>query len=418
MSEFGSSAVFPKMYKIKQMLSDERVEDIPKEVFEQLDAIGLNETIKGGQQIGVCSGSRGVNNIDKIVKAVCDYVRQCGGQPFILPAMGSHGGATAEGQKLVSEKFGISEEKMGCEIRSSMETVQFEDTELGTPVYFDKIGYESDGVIVINRVKPHTDFISENESGIVKMLSVGLGKQKGASAMHDNGLGRTIPLTAQIILKNAPIIAGLGIVENSKDETYILKSVKPENFLEEDAKLLKISYEQVPKLPCEDVDILIVEEMGKQYSGTGMDTKTIGRMKILSEKEPASPRVKKLVVLRLSKDSYGNALGVGLADLTVKKLVDAIDYEAMYSNLITTTFLDRGKVPVHMATEKETVGVAFRTSGGISLEEARVMIIKNTLHLGEVVVSEQIYKEIKNKVELIEEDIKISFDDEGKMIVG
>lgn len=417
MSSFAESAVFPKMYKIKQRLNDQKISDIPAEIFKQLDDIGMRNTIKPGSSIGVCSGSRGINNIDTIVKAVCDYVRACDAKPFILPAMGSHGGATAEGQKQVSEKFGISEEAMGCEIRSSMETVQFEDTDIGTPVYFDKIGYESDGVIVVNRVKPHTDFTANNESGIVKMLAVGLGKQKGASAMHDNGLGRTIPETCNVILKNAPILAGVGIVENSKDETYILQAVKPENFIEEDARLLKESYGQVPKIPYEDVDILVVKEMGKQYSGTGMDTKTIGRMKILGENEPASPRVKKLVVLRLSKDSYGNALGVGLADVTVKKLVDAIDYEAMYSNLITTTFLERGKVPVHMDTEQEAIGVAFRTAGNLDSKTARIMIIKDTLHLEEVIVSEKIYNEIKDKVELLEEDVKISFDNGGLLQV-
>lgn len=417
MSNFGENVAFPKMYKIRQNLNDEKINDIPAEVFKEFDNIGLREKIKKGSKIAVCGGSRGINNIALIVKSVCDYVKDCGATPFIVPAMGSHGGATAEGQKHVLEKFGMSEEAMGCEICSSMETVQFEDTEIGTPVYFDKIAFESDGVIVVNRIKPHTDFTAENESGIVKMLSVGLGKQKGASAMHDNGLGRTIPQTTEIIIKNAPILAGLGIVENSKDETYILKSVKPENFIEEDAKLLKISYNQVPKLPFDDVDILIVEEMGKQFSGTGMDTKVLGRLKIADEKEPTAPRVKKLVTLRLSEDSYGNALGIGLADITVKKLVDSIDYDAMYSNLITTTFLERGKVPVFMPTEKEAIGVAFRTSGGMKKETAKIMIIKNTLHLGEVIVSESIYNEIKNDVTLIEENIKVSFNDKGELEV-
>lgn len=417
MSYLVENAVYPKMYRIKQHMNDEKITDIPAEVFKQLDSIGLRDTIKPDAQIGVCSGSRGINNIAVIVGAVCNYVRSCNAKPFIVPAMGSHGGATAEGQKHVSEKFGISEDAMGCEIRSSMETVQFEDTEFGTPVYFDKIAFESDGVIVVNRVKPHTDFTADNESGIVKMLSVGLGKQKGASAMHDNGLGRTIPATAKVIIKNAPIIAGIGIVENTKDDTYILQGVKPENFIEEDARLLKISYGQVPKIPAEDIDILIVKEMGKQYSGTGMDTKTIGRMKIFGEKEPVSPRAKKLVTLRLSKDSYGNALGIGLADITVKKLVDSIDYEAMYSNLVTTTFLERGKVPVHFDTEKEAVDVAFRTIGSIEPTQARVMIIENTLHLGTVLVSESIYNEIKDKVELVEEDVKIDFDDCGLLTI-
>ncbi|MCI8342333.1 MAG: DUF2088 domain-containing protein [Firmicutes bacterium] len=416
MSYLADNYVYPNMYRVKQRLKTEKISDIPAEVKKQLDSIGLGGRLKQGAQVGVCSGSRGISNIDVIVKAVVDYVREHGATPFIVPAMGSHGGATAEGQKHVSEKFGISEEAMGCEIRSSMETVRFEDTPEGVPVYFDKTVFESDGVIVVNRVKPHTDFTAENESGIVKMLSVGLGKQKGASAMHDNGLGKSIPAAARVILKNAKILAGIGIVENGRDETYLIRGVKPENFIEEDAALLKIAYEQVPKLPCRDVDLLIVKEMGKQYSGTGMDTKVIGRMKIFGEKEPNYPSVKKIVTLRLSKDSYGNALGIGLSDVTVKKLVDSIDYEAMYSNLVTTTFLERGKVPVHFGSEKESIDVAFRTLGMKNSENARVVIIDNTLHIETLLVSKAIYEEIKNDVELVESDVSIGFNDNLELI--
>ncbi|MCQ4726759.1 DUF362 domain-containing protein [Anaerotignum faecicola] len=416
MGYLAENAVYPKMYRVKQRLKDEKLKDIPAEVKKQLDGIGLREVLKPGMEIGVCSGSRGVNNIAVIVKAAVDYVKECGATPFIIPAMGSHGGATAEGQKHVLEKFGVSEEAMGCEIRSSMETVQFENAENGAPVYYDKTAYESDGVIIINRVKPHTDFTAANESGVVKMLSVGLGKQKGASAMHDNGLGKSIPAAAKVILKNAKVLAGLGIVENGRDETYLIKAVKPENFIEEDAKLLEISYGQVPKLPCRDIDILIVKEMGKQYSGTGMDTKVIGRMKIFGEAEPSYPSIKKIVTLRLSKDSYGNALGIGLADITVKKLADSIDYDAMYSNLVTTTFLERGKVPVRFETEKESVDVAFRTIGAVLPENARVMVIDNTLHIETVLVSQAIYDEIKDSVELIESGVELKFNENFELV--
>ena len=413
MSYIRENAVFPKMYRIEQHFSNEKVEDIKAEVYKQFDSVGLKAKIKPNGKIGITCGSRGINNIDKIIKAAVDYVKDAGGEPFILPAMGSHGGATTEGQKHVCEKFGVSSEAMGCEIRSSMETVILGKTVSGIDVNFDKNAYESDGVIVVNRVKRHTDFIAKNESGIVKMLSVGLGKQKGASAMHTNGLGKTIPETAEVILKNAPILVGLGIVENAHEETYMLKAVEPENFIEEDAKLLELSNSLVPALPCRDIDILIVKEMGKQYSGTGMDTKVIGRMKIFGEKEPDYPAVKKLVALRLSDASYGNALGIGLADLTVKKLVDSIDYEAMYSNLITTTFLERGRVPVHFDTERESIDVAFKTIGGVKPEDARLMIIDNTLNIGTMLVSESIYNDIKDKVELLEEDVKIEFDQNG-----
>lgn len=413
MSFVKENAVYPKMYRIKQHFANDKVEDIKSEVYKQFDLIGLKEKIKPEAQIGITCGSRGINNIDKIIKAAVDYVKDNGGKPFIIPAMGSHGGATAEGQKHVCEKFGVSEEAMGCPIRSSMETVVLGKTKSGVEVHFDKNAYESDGVIVVNRVKRHTDFTAKNESGIVKMLSVGLGKQKGASAMHTNGLGKTIPETAGVILEKAPILGGLCIVENAHEETSVLKAVKRENFIEEDAKMLELSNSLVPSLPCRDIDILIVKEMGKQYSGTGMDTKVIGRMKIFGEVEPDYPSVKKLVALRLSDASYGNALGIGLADLTVKKLVDSIDYEAMYSNLVTTTFLERGRVPVHFNTEKESIDVAFATIGAVEPENARVMIIDNTLNIGTMLVSESIYSEIKDKVELLDENVSIEFDENG-----
>ncbi|MCI1958471.1 MAG: DUF362 domain-containing protein [Clostridia bacterium] len=409
MGYLNENAVYPKMYRIKQKFNTEKITDINTEVIKQLDSIGLKDTVKKDAHIGITCGSRGINNIPVIIKAVVHYVKSIGAVPFIIPAMGSHGGAEAEGQKHVCEKFGVSEEAMGCEIRSSMDTVVLGQTPEGVNVYFDKNAYESDGVIVVNRVKRHTDFTAKNESGLVKMISVGLGKQKGASAMHDNGLGKTIPAAAKVALEKAPIIAGLAIVENAAEDTCVLKAVKPENFIEDDAKLLELSNSLVPSLPVDYIDILIVKEMGKQYSGTGMDTKVIGRMKIFGEKEPVSPRIKKLAVLRLSSASYGNALGIGLADLTVKKLVDSIDYEAMYSNLVTTTFLERGKVPVHFDTEKEVIDVALRTIGNVKPEDARVMIIENTLNIGTMLVSESIYKDIKDRVELVDEDVKIKF---------
>ena len=406
---------YPPFYRIKQRFSEEAIGDIPSEVFAQLDQAGMKEKIKPGMEIGVTCGSRGIHHIALILKAVCDYIRQAGGQPFILPAMGSHGGATAEGQANVCEKFGVTEDYVGCPIRSSMEVVQLPATPEGIPVYVSKTAMEADGVVVVNRVKPHTDFTAQNESGVVKMLSVGLGKQKGASTMHDYGLGRAIPAAAKVILAHAPILMGLGLVENAKDETAIIQAILPEQFLAEDAALLQKSYALVPKLPVKDLDVLVVKEMGKQYSGTGMDTKVIGRMKILGEAEPDSPQIKKIVVLRLSKDSYGNALGIGLADLTVKKLVDEIDYEAMYSNLITTTFLERGKVPVHLATEQEAIDVAFGTLGAVEAEKARVMVIENTLHIGTLLVSEAVYEEIKDQVDLVEGGFSFAFDEAGRL---
>lgn len=406
---------YPKMYRIKQNINVEKIEDLRLEVYNQLNSLNLSNIIKPGNEIAITAGSRGIANIDKIIKHVCDYVKALDGIPFIVPAMGSHGGATAEGQRLVLKKLGITEEAIGCEIRSSMDTVELEDAENGAPVFMDKNAFNSDGIISVNRIKPHTDFLASNESGIVKMVAVGLGKEKGASAMHGYDLASTIPLAFKVALKHAPIIAGLGIIENSKDETYMIKAVLPENFLKEDAELLKVAMQQVPHLPYDHIDILVVKEMGKMYSGTGVDTKVIGRIRVQGVPEPKSPNVNKLVILRLSPYSYGNALGIGLADITTKELVDKIDYESMYVNLIATTYLERGKVPPHFETEKAAIDTAFKTLGKIKPEDAKVMIIENTLHLTELIVSESIYKEIKDEVSLIEEIIEWSYDSNGKL---
>lgn len=411
------SFAYPKMYKIRQIINNERIEDLRLEVFKQLDLTGMKNVIKPNSRISITAGSRGIANIDRITKYVCDYVKSLGGIPFIVPSMGSHGGATAGGQKQILKKLGITEETMGCQIISSMETVQLENASNGAPVYFDKNAFYSDGIIVVNRIKSHTDFLAANESGIVKMVSVGLGKEKGATAMHGYDLASTIPLAFKVASSRAPIIAGLGIVENSKDETYIIQGVKPEDFLKEDARLLKVAIEQVPRLPCDDVDLLIVKEMGKMYSGTGVDTKVIGRIRVQGVPEPETPFVNKLVILRLSPDSCGNALGIGLADITTKELVDSIDYDSMYKNLIATTYLERGKIPPYFETEKSAIDTAFKTLGKIKSADAKVVIIENTLHISELIVSESIYNEIKNEIELIEEIPEWSFDLNGKILI-
>lgn len=413
----NEQCVYPKMYKISQIIKNERIDDLRLEVFKQLDLIEMRNVIKPNSQISITAGSRGIANIDKIIKYVCDYVKSLGGIPFIVPSMGSHGGATAEGQRQILKKLGITEETMECQIKSSMEIVQLENALNGAPVYIDKNAFCSDGIIVVNRIKPHTDFLAANESGLVKMVSVGLGKEKGAIAMHGYDLASTIPLSFKVVSSYAPIIAGLGLVENSKDETYIIQGVKPENFLEEDARLLKVATEQTPRLPYDDIDVLVVKEMGKMYSGTGVDTKVVGRIRVQGVPEPMTPFVNKLVILRLSPDSYGNALGIGLADITTKELVDSIDYDSMYINLIATTYLERGKVPPHFKTEKSAIDTAFKTLGKINTADAKVIIIENTLHINELIVSESIYKEIQNKVNLIKEIPEWSFDLSGKILM-
>ena len=362
----------PKMVRIKEKYEDDKIEDIKAHLSQELDALEIDKEALKGKSIAITVGSRGIPSLPLMIRTICDKLKDWGAEPFIIPAMGSHGGATAEGQIEVLHKYGIDEETMGCEVRSDMEPVLLGEAENGAPVYFDKNAYAADGIIVVNRVKPHTDFLAKNESGVVKMCAVGLGKEKGATAMHVYNLAETIPLSFKVSLEKAPYLAGLAIIENSIDETYIIKALKPENFLEEEAELLKVAQKQVPHFPVDELDVLIVKEMGKMFSGTGVDTKVVGRIMVKGVPEPETPKINKLAILRLSPNSYGNAVGIGLADLTTKKLVDSIDYEAMYINLVPTTYLERGKVPPHFATEEETVGVAFKTLGKQSPRKQRL----------------------------------------------
>lgn len=406
---------YPKMALIRQKLSREKLEDISGETRKQLISLDIQKKLSGGARIALTAGSRGISNIAEIIRAAADYVKECGGRPFVVPAMGSHGGATARGQEEVLAHYGITEKTMGCPICSGMEVVELGKTAAGAPVYFDRIAYESDGIIVINRIKPHTDFIAANESGVVKMVAIGLGNEKGCSAMHAYGLAQCIPQSCRVSLEKAPVLGGLGIVENSRDETWKLQGIKPEDFLEEDARLLALAKGQVPHLPMDRLDLLIVKEIGKMFSGTGMDTKVIGRIKVNGVPEPQKPQVEKLVVLRLNPDSYGNALGIGLADITTKELVEAIDYDSMKANLIATTYLERGKLPVWFDTEKEAVDTGFKTLGNVCPREARVAVVENTLHLEKMWVSQKVLEELQD-VEVLESGKELVFDEAGRLI--
>ena len=402
--------------KIKVKFNMGKVQDIKNEINMEFDRKGLGNKIKPEMSIGVTAGSRGIDNIDLILRYVCQYLEGRGAKPFIIPAMGSHGGATSKGQVAVLKKLKISPETMGVPIKSSMDVVKIGETDNNSPVYIDQYAHGADGIVVVNRVKPHTDFIAGIESGLMKMMAVGLGKAKGCAAMHLHGLGETIPKAARIIIDKAPILIGLAILENSRDETYRIEAINPEDIEKRERELLIESKENVPKLPMEYLDVLIIEEIGKMYSGTGMDTKVIGRMKIFGEIEPQKPSIRKIVALNLAKSSAGNALGIGLADLTTKKLVDSIDYGATYANTIATTFLERAKVPVTVKDDKEAIEVAVNTVGPVTEESIKLAIIRNTLELEELYVTQAVLDEMDTeKIEVINENVRMKFDSIGNL---
>lgn len=409
---------FPLFYRVKQNLECPVINDVEGAVRAALSSLRLSERIRPGARVAITAGSRGIANIPLILKTVVQVIREAGGEPFLVPAMGSHGGATAEGQLAILASLGITEASVGAPIHSSMEVVEIGRTEKGVPVYFDKNAWSADAVFVVNRVKPHTGFRAANESGLVKMIAVGLGKEKGCTAMHKHGLAETIPAAARVALKAAPIIGALGIVENSREETAEIRAARPEEIFEVDAELLSRAKEYLPRLPFDDLDLLIVDEMGKNISGTGMDVNVIGRMYKLGEPEPERPRIKRIAVLDLTEASHGNALGMGLADITTKRFLSKVDLTATYANVIAAGVLERGRMPVSAENDREAIRIALASLPGTPAEEARVVRIKNTLELEELEVSEALRPEVEanSRLQILAGPEPLPFDDAGNLI--
>jgi uncharacterized protein (DUF362 family) len=376
--------------------------------------LGLGKKLTPGARIAITAGSRGITNLVAMTRAAADVVKQLGGRPFIVPSMGSHGGATDEGQKSLLADLGISESSMGCPVISSMEVEEIGKTSAGTPVYLDRHALHCDGIIVINRVKPHTAFRGEIESGLCKMLAVGLGKHKGARQMHAADLGATLVEAARVILARAPVLAGVAVLENSLDETAEIHVVPPERFEETDRRLLEQAWKTLPRIPFDALDVLVVDEMGKNISGTGMDVNVIGiGPRIAGKMEMGRPAVATIVVLGLTPETHGNANGVGLADITTRRLVDAIDYKATYTNVLTTRLWSAGRLPLILETDREAIEVAV---GGTPTAQVRFARIKNTLHLEDLEISEALLPEAKQfGLTIVEGPRSLEFDETGRL---
>jgi len=409
---------FPKMARIRQNFIVESLKNIPETISEQFNQVNADEKIKPGMEIAITVGSRGIANIPLIVKSVADEIKKRGATPFIIPSMGSHGGATAEGQKEMVESLGVTEEFTGCEIRSSMDVVEVGVTSAGIPVYVDKIAYNADGIIVMGRVKPHTDFKNKIESGVLKMASIGMGKHKQALALHTYGIygiSEMMPEVGKVAIRNSNTLFGIAIVENAHEETAIIEAINPDDIEERERELLKKAFNLMPSLPVDEMDILVVDEIGKNYSGTGMDTNIIGRIRVLGVEEPKKPNIKYVIASNLSEVSHGNALGIGLADLTTKRLFEKIDLKTMNENVVTSTFLTRASIPIVLDNDQEALKAALRATWGVVSEEARIVRIPNTLHIGELYVSEIIFNELKDKenIEVLEDLQEMKFDEDG-----
>ena len=413
----------PRMLRLRQTFEAPRVNDIPGEVDQQLATLNLGPQIKPGQTVAITAGSRGIANIAIILKAACDHVRRLGGKPIIVPAMGSHGGGTAEGQRKIIEAYGVTEEFTGAEIRASMETVIVDTTPQGIPVHFDKHAFGCDHVLVVGRIKPHTGFVGPVESGLHKMMLIGLGKHEGAKIYHrailDFSFLEIIRAVADVVLSKCRVIGGLGIVENAYDQTGLLAAVAPADFFTRESELLTLAKHWLPRLPFPQTQLLIIDEIGKNISGTGMDTNVIGRKyndHAATEHDDAS--VKRIFVRGLTEATHGNATGIGLAEFTNTRTVNQVDRRITAINCLTGGHPTAAMLPIAFDTDREVIQAALPTLGLVEPTKARVVQIANTLHLGEVLVSEAYLPEISQRSDLaiIDGPFEMPFDADGNLL--
>ncbi|MCL4368723.1 MAG: nickel-dependent lactate racemase [Actinobacteria bacterium] len=413
---------FPKMVEVRQTFPAPRVEDIPGKVRSELARVGLAAKVQPGMTVALTAGSRGVTNIPLILRTIIEELRRMGAEPFVVPTMGSHGGAFAEGQVEILSSLGVTEEYLGAPVRASMEVVQAGTTSTDIPVYVDKHAASADGIIVVGRVKPHTDFKGEIESGLHKMMVIGLGKHRGALTAHRHALRRSfravLPEIGGVVLQKCNILCGLVTLENVYDETADIVGVQPEEFQTAEKALLVQAKQLIAHLPFDEIDVLMVDQMGKNISGTGMDTNVLGRVKFPGEPDLATPRINRIFVRGLTPEAHGNAIGVGLADFTTRRLVDEINYEATYINCLTGQGPERGMLPMICDNESQALAAAMFTCGAFAPESTRLIHIQDTLHLETMYISECLVPEAKKNPGLSVDDaaFDLEFDADHTLI--
>jgi hypothetical protein len=414
--------ILPRMTKIRQKVHDDYIKDIPGYIQSKIKYTGLGAKIKEGDTVAITAGSRGITDIVNIIKIIVEELKKIKANPFIVPAMGSHGGATAEGQTSVLAKYGITQDSTGAPIYSSMNVVNIGNTKSGIPVYIDKIASNADHIIAVNRIKSHTEFFGKIESGLIKMLVIGLGKHKGALTAHSYavkyGYEKTLIEIGEQILQKTPVTLGVGIIENGYRKTSLIEFVEPKDFLKKEQHLLSIAKEQTPKLPFKKIDILIVDEAGKDISGTGMDTKVIGRIRNIYEKELTEPKITRIVLRDITNKTGGNAIGVGLSDFITKPLMDKIDLNTTFVNTVTAITPEKGRIPLVCSSDKEAIESGFATAGPFDYKNIRLVRIKNTSDIDEMYISEGLLEDARNmeNIEIIGNAEKMNFNKFGQII--
>ena len=415
--------MFPKFINICQHhKARPEIKDIPQAVRDTVNKCGADMSGLSGKTVGIAVGSRGIKNIDIIVKSTVDEVRHAGGIPIVFAAMGSHGGGTAKGQREVLEALGVTEESVGCEIRTGTDSVYYGTGANGTEVFANPIALEFDKIILINRIKMHTDFEDVTESGIYKLMAVGLGNPKGAGIIHacshTVGYGEAIRNAGNVILSKLPVLFALAVTENWKHETDSIEAILPENLLETEKRILKEVKARAIALPLKAFDILIIEQAGKQFSGTTVDTKVVGRIRIAGEKEPEFPKIKNIAVLDFTKESHGNAMGLGIVDIISRRAYDNINITDTSLTGVTSTCLDQAKIPCVAPDDRTAIETCFRACGITEPENSEIMLIRNTSELEYMAVSMAAYKKLKENddIEAIGAFYELEFDINGRMI--
>ncbi|WP_031386009.1 nickel pincer cofactor-dependent isomerase, group 22 [Desulfonatronum thiodismutans] len=395
----------PDMALVRQRLENETLDDVPRTVAEEAARIGLERCVRPGQSVAIAVGSRGIDRLAHVARSLCDLFRGLGARPFIVSAMGSHGGATSEGQTRVLADLGISELTMDTPLRIGLGTVRLGDSDLGMPVLVDAQAAEADHLVVVNRIKAHTKFKAPVESGLMKMLAVGLGNDEGARLLHGlapvHGMYALIDAAARVILERGNLLCGVGLVENGLGRLHTLRLLPPNEIPEQEPRLLALAKRLAPKLPFDELDVLVVDEIGKDVSGTGMDTNVTGRNRDILGDFTSTPCIKRIFVRDLSPGTTGNALGIGFADVTTDRVARAMDREKTAINALTGLSPEKAALPLHLPTDRLALAATIHTLGAVSPEELRMVRIKNTKYLELLLVSSALLDHSTTSLEIL-----------------
>ena len=402
---FGEMAEFPRMFRVRQHFEGPELADVSGAVESELSGLSLGDRVRPGQTVAITAGSRGIADVGPILRAAARHFRRLGANPFIVPAMGSHGGATARGQRNILESYGITEDFCGCPIRSSMDTVVVCRASEGFPVHFDKQAYQADHVVVCNRVKPHTLFRGEVESGLMKMMLIGLGKHDGARIYHraikDYSFGQIVGSVAREVLSKCSILAGLAVVENSYGRTARIRALGPEALLEGEKALLREARRWMPRLPFQAADILLVDEIGKNISGSGLDLNVVGRKHLWhSPAEHEVPKIRLIGIRDLSRLTHGSAVGIGTVEFCRRRALEKMDVGMTRVNALTGGFTMEAMIPLDYPTDREMLQVMLSQIGLTEPPDARLLWIRNTMALAEVECSAAYLEEARGRQDL------------------